>query len=171
MYTPRVVAGEECRRSACVSLVVPTFWNHVAHVRRNARKFTDVFGSTHCLPFGQSFGFLAMMPARMAAGQMWRRRKFFVRMGVLFFEGKIRSVEFVACHFTSSSLIDNGSQRRRGRHPALGGVTLSELVATWAVHDLTHLHQVSRIMAHQYRAAVGPWSAYLGVLHCDGHSS
>jgi hypothetical protein len=45
------------------------------------------------------------------------------------------------------------------------------LVATWAVHDLTHLHQVSRIMAHQYRAAVGPWSAYLGVLHCDGHSS
>jgi len=60
---------------------------------------------------------------------------------------------------------------RRGRHPALGGVTLSELVATWAVHDLTHLHQVSRIMAHQYRAAVGPWSAYLGVLHCDGHSS
>jgi ferric-dicitrate binding protein FerR (iron transport regulator) len=61
--------------------------------------------------------------------------------------------------------------RRRGRHPALGGVTLSELVATWAVHDLTHLHQVSRIMAHQYRAAVGPWSAYLGVLHCHGHSS
>ena len=61
--------------------------------------------------------------------------------------------------------------RRRGRHPALGSVTLSELLATWAVHDLTHLHQISRIMAHQYRAAVGPWSAYLGVLHCEGHSS
>ena len=60
--------------------------------------------------------------------------------------------------------------RRRGRHPALGGVTLSQLLATWAAHDLTHLHQVSRIMAHQYRAAVGPWSAYLGVLHCQGHS-
>jgi DinB superfamily len=60
---------------------------------------------------------------------------------------------------------------RSGRHPALGTVTLSQLLATWAVHDLTHLHQLSRVMAHQYREAVGPWSAYLGVLHCDGHSS
>ena len=60
---------------------------------------------------------------------------------------------------------------RRGRHPALGVVTLSELLATWAVHDLTHLHQISRTMAHQYREAVGPWGAYLGVLHCAGHSS
>lgn len=59
----------------------------------------------------------------------------------------------------------------RGRHPALGVVTLSQLLATWAVHDLTHLHQISRVMAHQYRDAVGPWSAYLGVLHCTGHSS
>ena len=60
---------------------------------------------------------------------------------------------------------------RRGRHPALGVVTLSELLATWAAHDLTHLHQLSRVMAHQYREAVGPWSAYLGVLQCAGHSS
>jgi hypothetical protein len=60
---------------------------------------------------------------------------------------------------------------RRGRHPALGVVTLSELLATWAVHDLTHLHQVSRVMAHQYRAAVGPWSEYLGVLQCAGHGT
>jgi len=60
---------------------------------------------------------------------------------------------------------------RRGRHPALGVVTLSQLLATWAAHDLTHLHQISRVMAHQYREAVGPWSAYLGVLQCAGHSS
>jgi hypothetical protein len=60
---------------------------------------------------------------------------------------------------------------RRGKHPALGAVTLSQLLATWAVHDLTHLHQLSRVMAHQYREAVGPWSAYLGVLKCDGHSA
>ncbi len=59
----------------------------------------------------------------------------------------------------------------RGRHPALGTVTLSELLATWVVHDLTHLHQISRTMAHQYRDAVGPWSRYLGVLQCTGHSS
>ncbi len=60
---------------------------------------------------------------------------------------------------------------RRGRHPALGSVTLSELLATWAVHDLTHLHQIARVMAHQYREAVGPWNAYLGVLQCAGHSA
>lgn len=60
---------------------------------------------------------------------------------------------------------------RRGRHPALGVVTLSQLLATWVAHDLTHLHQISRVMAHQYREAVGPWSAYLGVLHCAGHSA
>ena len=60
---------------------------------------------------------------------------------------------------------------RRGRHPALGVVTLSQLLAAWAAHDLTHLHQISRVMAHQYREAVGPWSAYLGVLQCAGHGA
>lgn len=59
----------------------------------------------------------------------------------------------------------------RGRHPALGVVTLSELLATWALHDFTHLHQLSRVMAYQYRDLVGPWSAYLGVLKCSGHSA
>ena len=60
--------------------------------------------------------------------------------------------------------------RRRGRHPAFGSVTLSELLATWAARDLTHLHQISRIMAHQYREAVGPWTRFLGVMQCAGHS-
>ena len=60
---------------------------------------------------------------------------------------------------------------KRGRHPALGPVTLSELLATWAAHDMTHLHQISRILAHQYREAVGPFASYLGVLQCGGHSS
>ena len=59
---------------------------------------------------------------------------------------------------------------RRGMHPALGSVTLRQLLATWVVHDMTHIHQISRIMAHQYGPEVGPWSAYLGVLHCTGHS-
>jgi hypothetical protein len=60
---------------------------------------------------------------------------------------------------------------RRARHPALGSVTLSQLLATWAVHDLTHLHQISRVMAQQYREAVGPWTTFLGVLQCHGHSA
>jgi hypothetical protein len=59
---------------------------------------------------------------------------------------------------------------RRGTHPSFGPVTLRQLLATWAVHDLTHLHQIARVMAHQYREAVGPWSQFLGVMQCDGHS-
>jgi uncharacterized damage-inducible protein DinB len=60
---------------------------------------------------------------------------------------------------------------RRGRHPSFGSVTMSQLLATWAAHDLTHLHQISRIMAYQYREAVGPWVKFLGVMHCAGHSA
>src|SRR5438477_9235017 len=67
--------------------------------------------------------------------------------------------------------LKDGDFARRGRHPVFGVVTLSQLLATWTAHDLTHLHQLSRVMAHQYRDAVGPWSAYLGVLQCAGHSS
>lgn len=59
---------------------------------------------------------------------------------------------------------------RQAQHPALGPVTLSQLLATWAAHDLTHLHQISRVMAHQYVDAVGPWKKFLGVLQCSGHS-
>lgn len=73
--------------------------------------------------------------------------------------------ELHAFHITPTDL------QLQGRHPAFGPVTLSQLLATWATHDLTHLHQLSRILAHQYRETVGPWSAYLGVLHCNGHSS
>lgn len=61
--------------------------------------------------------------------------------------------------------------QKRGKHPALGTVTLSELLATWSAHDLTHLHQISRVMAYQYRASVGPWVKFLGVLQCAGHSA
>jgi len=58
----------------------------------------------------------------------------------------------------------------RGKHPRLGSVTLSQLLATWVSHDMTHLHQLARIMANQYRDAVGPWTVFLGVLQCNGHS-
>jgi DinB superfamily len=60
---------------------------------------------------------------------------------------------------------------RPGLHSALGPVTLSQLLSTWAAHDLTHVHQITRILAHQYREAVGPWQKFLGVLHCNGHSA
>ncbi len=53
---------------------------------------------------------------------------------------------------------------RGGLHPELGPVTMSQLIATWAVHDLGHIAQISRVMAKQYGEAVGPWRAYLPVL-------
>jgi hypothetical protein len=51
-----------------------------------------------------------------------------------------------------------------GKHPELGRVTVKELIATWVVHDLDHLVQISRTMAKQYGEEVGPWRAYLSVL-------
>jgi hypothetical protein len=51
-----------------------------------------------------------------------------------------------------------------GDHPAFGAVTLRQLLATWAAHDLSHLAQITRVMARQYRDAVGPWRAYLPVM-------
>ena len=53
---------------------------------------------------------------------------------------------------------------REGIHPAFGKVKLSQLLATWAVHDLNHIGQVARVMAKQYKEAVGPWVEYLRIL-------
>jgi len=50
-------------------------------------------------------------------------------------------------------------------------VTLGELLATWGAHDLTHLHQISRILAYPYQEQVGPWRKFLGVMGCAGHSA
>lgn len=50
---------------------------------------------------------------------------------------------------------------QRGMHPELGSVTARELIATWVVHDLNHIHQITKSMAHQYREHVGPWRAHI----------
>ncbi len=52
-----------------------------------------------------------------------------------------------------------------GEHPEFGSVTLAQLLSTWVVHDLSHMAQIDRVMASQYREAVGPWQAYLRVLN------
>lgn len=51
-----------------------------------------------------------------------------------------------------------------GEHPDFGTVTLRQLLSTWVAHDLGHIAQIARVMAKQYRDAVGPWRAYLPVL-------
>ncbi|MDH3253195.1 MAG: DinB family protein [Ignavibacteria bacterium] len=60
----------------------------------------------------------------------------------------------------------------KGIHPDFGEVTLQQLIAAWVVHDLGHLTQITRSMARQYTDEVGPWRAYMSVLHRDqGHVS
>lgn len=63
-----------------------------------------------------------------------------------------------AMNLTEANLV------RRGLHPELGEVTLSQLLATWVVHDLDHVSQIARTMAKVYKDAVGPWTAYLSIL-------
>jgi hypothetical protein len=63
-----------------------------------------------------------------------------------------------ALHLTGTDL------ERRGRHPALGAVTLGQLLATWVAHDLDHVMQIARVLATQYADEVGPWRAYLRVI-------
>jgi hypothetical protein len=53
----------------------------------------------------------------------------------------------------------------QGLHPSLGEVSLRNLLATWAVHDLNHIGQIVRVMSWQYNREVGPWKAYLGILN------
>ncbi|MDB4948174.1 MAG: DinB-like domain protein [Gemmatimonadetes bacterium] len=52
----------------------------------------------------------------------------------------------------------------QGEHPEFGPVTLRQLLATWVAHDLAHTAQIARVMAKQYRAAVGPWRAFLPIM-------
>jgi uncharacterized damage-inducible protein DinB len=55
--------------------------------------------------------------------------------------------------------------KEKGIHPAFGEVNLAQLLATWTVHDLDHISQISRVMAKQYKEDVGPWAEYLGILN------
>lgn len=72
---------------------------------------------------------------------------------------RARNLETLAeLHITPEKL------SRTGTHPALGTVTLSQLLATWVVHDLNHIGQIVEVMSRQYAEAVGPWSAYLAIL-------
>ena len=55
----------------------------------------------------------------------------------------------------------------RGTHPALGTVTLGQLLSTWVVHDLDHIAQTVRVMSKQYSDEVGPWKEYLRILRAS----
>jgi hypothetical protein len=54
---------------------------------------------------------------------------------------------------------------KKGMHPKLGEVTLKNLLATWVVHDLTHIAQITRVMAKQYKEEMGPWPEFFRILN------
>lgn len=64
-----------------------------------------------------------------------------------------------------STEINEEILNKTGIHPKFGSVTLRQLIASWVVHDLTHIHQLSRVMAKQYEEEVGPWKEFMGVLN------
>jgi hypothetical protein len=54
---------------------------------------------------------------------------------------------------------------KRGVHPKFGEVTLRQLLSTWVIHDLTHLSQITRVMAKQYKEEMGPWLEYFRIMN------
>jgi hypothetical protein len=62
------------------------------------------------------------------------------------------------------TLVGEGELGRKGFHPALGEVTVGQLLATWVVHDLNHFGQILKSMAKQYGAAVGPFASFLPIV-------
>lgn len=65
--------------------------------------------------------------------------------------------------FKSLNLTENDLDKK-GMHPVLGEVSLGNLLATWVVHDLTHLAQITRVMAKQYTSEMGPWPEFFRIL-------
>jgi hypothetical protein len=66
--------------------------------------------------------------------------------------------------FKSLQLTENDLDKK-GMHPKFGEVTLRNLLATWVVHDLTHIAQITRVMAKQYKAEIGPWAEFFRILN------
>lgn len=72
---------------------------------------------------------------------------------------RMRNLEWLA----SLQLTDE-TLAKTGIHPTFGPVTLQQLLATWVVHDLTHISQITRVMAKQYTEEIGPWVDFFRIL-------
>ena len=67
-------------------------------------------------------------------------------------------------HWLKTLALTEQDLERKGMHPVLGEVTLRNLLSTWVVHDLTHIAQVTRVMAKQYKEEMGPWPEFFRIL-------
>ena len=68
-------------------------------------------------------------------------------------------------NWLKSLKLDEKELAKKGSHPVLGTVTLGNLLSTWVAHDLTHIAQITRVMAKQYKEAMGPWPEFFRILH------
>lgn len=75
---------------------------------------------------------------------------------------KLRSVNL---QWLASLQLSNEDFDKKGVHPLLGTVTLRQLLSTWTVHDLTHIAQLSRVMAKQYKEEIGPWVEFFRIMN------
>lgn len=66
--------------------------------------------------------------------------------------------------YMSSLNLNENDLNKKGVHPDLGEVTLKQLLATWVVHDFSHIAQINRILAKQYKDETGPWRKYFPIL-------
>jgi len=134
------------------SWTVPEIVAHLIHGERDdwvprARHLLQWGTSRPFTPFDRTFGF-----AEARARPLAELVREFARC-------RRESLDALAAlRLTSSDLA------REGRHPEFGVVTLGQHLATWVAHDLTHISQIVRVMAVQYREAVGPWSRYLRIV-------
>jgi DinB superfamily len=79
--------------------------------------------------------------------------------------GEFEALRKANLAFLASLSLTSTQVTLEGRHPELGRVTLGQLLAAWAVHDLNHVGQALRVMSARCADAVGPWKAYLGILN------
>lgn len=87
------------------------------------------------------------------------------RMPVASLLDELETLRRASLEALAQSGLTTADLAREGRHPDFGVVTLGQLLATWAVHDLNHIGQIVRVMSAGYAAAVGPWKQYLGILN------
>ena len=67
-------------------------------------------------------------------------------------------------NYIKSLNLTESDLNKKGMHPVLGEVTLKQLLTTWSVHDLTHIAQIARVMAKQYKNEIGPWVQFMRIL-------
>jgi hypothetical protein len=79
--------------------------------------------------------------------------------------GELKTLRYNNIIILKSRKLRESDMSKTGVHPEFGLVSLQQLIATWAVHDLTHIAQITRVMAKQYKTETGPWERYLPLLH------